>query len=113
MTGVVQASVEKRRRSREFVEFLKRLDAVYAPETAIKIILDRQPVGRFTFVFTPKRGSWLNLVEGLFFKLARSALRHIRVASREELRQRILPAINLANREPVVYSWTHKIENSA
>jgi len=69
MTGVVHASVEKRHRSREFVEFLKRLDAAYAPATAIKIILDnhsahisketkawltQQPEGRFTFVFTPK-----------------------------------------------------------
>ena len=72
VTGVVHASVEERHRSREFVEFLKRLDAAYAPATAIKIILDNhsahisketrawlaeQPEGRFTFVFTPKHGS--------------------------------------------------------
>lgn len=24
------------------------------------------PQGRFSFVFTPKHGSWLNLVEGIF-----------------------------------------------
>jgi transposase len=35
--------------------------------------------------FTPKHGSWLNLVEGFFSKLARSILRHIRVASKQEL----------------------------
>ena len=67
-TGVVHASVENRHRSREFIEFLKRLDAAYAPATAIKIILDNhsahisketkawlaeQPEGRFTFVYTP------------------------------------------------------------
>ena len=127
-TGVVHASVENRHRSREFIEFLKRLDAAYAPMTAIKIILDnhsahisketkawlaQQPEGRFTFVFTPKHGSWLNLVEGFFSKLARSALRHIRVASLEELRQRILAAIDLANREPVVHTWTYKINEAA
>ena len=127
-TGVVHASVENRHRSREFIEFLKRLDAAYAPKTAIKIILDNhsahisketsawlaeQPEGRFTFVFTPKHGSWLNLVEGFFSKLARSALRHIRVASLEELRQRILAAIDLANREPVVHTWTYKINEAA
>ncbi len=96
--------------------------------TAIKIILDNhsahisketkawlanQPEGRFTFVFTPKHGSWLNLVEGFFSKLARSALRHIRVASMEELRQRILDAIDLANREPVLHRWTYKINEPA
>jgi hypothetical protein len=37
-----------------------------------------QPAGRFEFTFTPKHGSWLNLVEGFFSKLARSVLRHIR-----------------------------------
>src|SRR5277367_2299694 len=81
LTGIFHASVEKRHRSREFIEFLKQLDA--APATAIKIILDNhsahisketkawlaaQPEGRFTFVFTPKHGSWLNLVEGFFSK---------------------------------------------
>jgi len=128
LTGVVHASVENRHRSREFIEFLKRLDAAYAPGTAIKIILDNhsahisketkawlaeQPEGRFTFVFTPKHGSWLNLVEGFFSKLARSELRHIRVESLAELRQRILAAIDLANHEPVVHNWTYRIKEPA
>jgi hypothetical protein len=34
---------------------------------------------------TVSEGSWLNLVEGFFSKLARSILRHIRVASKQEL----------------------------
>ena len=73
----MHARVEDRHRSREFVGFLKQLDAAYPPETAIKLILDNhsahiskettswiatQPQGRFSFVFTPKHGSWLNLV---------------------------------------------------
>jgi len=124
VTGVVHASVEKRHRSREFVEQLKRFDAAYAPQTAIKIILDnhsahksketkawlaQQPEGRFIFVFTPKHGSWLNLIEGYFSKLARSVLRHIRVASPEELRQRLLAAIERINRNPVVHTWKWRI----
>jgi len=128
LTGAVHASVEERHRSREFVEFLRQLDAAYPPEVAIKLILDNhsahvsketkawlatQPEGRFSFVFTPKHGSWLNLVEGFFSKLARSALRHIRVASKHELRQRILDAIDLANRDPVVHTWTYKLDEAA
>ena len=35
----------------------------------------RQPEGRFQFTFTPKHGSWLNLIEGFFSKLARTVLR--------------------------------------
>ena len=37
--------------------------------------LDTRPPGRFDFIFTPKHGSWLNLIEGFFSKFARSVLR--------------------------------------
>ena len=88
-------------RSREFIEFLKLLDAAYPASTAIKLILDNhsahitretrawldtRPAGRFDLTFTPKHGSWLNLIEGFFSKFARSVLRHIRVASKHELK---------------------------
>jgi transposase len=53
--------------------------------------LASQPVGRFEFTFTPTHGSWLNLVEGFFSKLARSVLRHIRVSSKQELKDRRPP----------------------
>jgi transposase len=100
LTGKVHALVRDRHRSREFIEFLKLLDAAYPTHTAIKLILDNhsahisketkawladQPAGRFEFTFTPKHGSWLNLVEGFFSKLARSVLRQIRVTSKQEL----------------------------
>jgi len=128
VTGIVHASVEERHRSREFVAFLQKLDAAYPPETAIKLLLDNhsahvsketkawlaaQPEGRFTFVFTPKHGSWLNLVEGFFSKLARSVLRHIRIASKQELKERILAAISDINRDPVVHTWTYRLNVAA
>ena len=128
LTGRVHACVEDRHRSREFVGFLKRLDEAYAADTAIKLILDNhsahisketkawlatQPEGRFSFVFTPKHGSWLNLVEGFFSKLARSLLRHIRVASKAELKARILAYLDGINSEPVIHTWTYKIGEAA
>jgi transposase len=128
LTGEVHASVEERHRSREFVAFLQKLDAAYPPATAIKVILDNhsahasketrdwlaaQPEGRFAFVFTPKHGSWLNLVEGFFSKLARSVLRQIRVASKQELKERILAAVDDLNRDPVVHTWTYKLNEAA
>ena len=69
------------------VEFLKFLGGAYLVRTTIKLILDNhsapisketkarladQPAHRFEFTFTPKHGSWLNLVESFFSKLARS-----------------------------------------
>jgi transposase len=128
MTGKVLALVKDRHRSREFIEFLQLPDAAYPASTAIKIILDNhsaytsketkawlaiQPDGRFEFTFTPKHGSWLNLVKGFFSKLARSALRHIRVASKRELAQRILAAIEDINQQPVVHTWSYKLQNAA
>ena len=128
LTGQVHACVEERHRSREFVGFLKKLDATYPSDTAIKVILDNhsahvsketnrwlaaQRDGGFTFVFTPKHGSWLNLVEGFFSKMARSVLRRIRVASKAELKQRILAYLDDLNREPVVHTWSYRISMPA
>src|SRR5487761_2163115 len=109
LTGKVHALVKDRHRSREFIEFLKLLDAAYPADTSIKLILDNhsahvsketkawletRPARRFEFTFTPKHGSWLNLIEGFFSKFARSVLRHIRVTSKHELKQRIMAGID-------------------
>jgi transposase len=128
LTGKVHALVKDRHRSREFIEFLKLLNAAYPADTAIKLILDNhsahisketkawlaaQPAGRFAFTFTPKHGSWLNLIEGFFSKFARSVLRHIRVASKQELKHRIMLGIKDANRYPVVHTWSYKLAKAA
>jgi transposase len=128
LTGKVHALVKDRHRSREFVEFLKLIDAAYPTHTAIHLLLDNhsahisretrawlaeQPAGRFEFTFTPKHGSWLNLVEGFFSKLARSVLRHIRVSSKQELKERLMAAMDHFNENPVVHTWTHKLDKAA
>jgi len=128
LTGKVHALVKERHRSREFIEFLKLLDIAYPADTAIKLILDNhsahisretqawiaaQPAGRFEFTFTPKHGSWLNLIEGFFSKFARSVLRHIRVASKQELKERIMLGINDANRYPVIHTWSYRLAEAA
>jgi transposase len=124
LTGKVHALVRDRHRSREFIEFLKLLDAAYPASTAIKLILDNhsahisketrswlatRPAGRFEFTFTPRHGSWLNLIEGFFSKFTRSVLRHIRVASKQELKERIMAGIKDVNRHPVIHTWSYKL----
>jgi transposase len=128
LTGKVHALVKDRHRSREFIEFLKLLDAAYPAGTAIKLILDNhsahisketrtwldaRPAGRFELTFTPKHGSWLNLIEGFFSKFARSVLRHIRVTSKHELKQRIMAGIDDVNRHPIVHTWSYKLAEAA
>src|SRR5262249_16535154 len=116
LSGKVHALVRDRHRSREFIEFLELLDAAYPVPPAIKLILNnhsapitketrawiqQQPAHRFEFTFTPTHGSWLNLIEGFFSKLTRAVLRHIRVTSKQELKDRIMAAMDFFNREPV------------
>lgn len=117
--GKIIAQVHERHRSCEFIELLKELDTHYAPECTIRVVLDNHSAhisketmrylasrpGRFVYVHTPKHGSWLNLIETAFSKMARTFLRHIRVSSKAELKERILKGINEINSAPVVYRW--------
>ncbi len=117
--GHITARVEDRHRSIEFIRLLADLDAQYPPECTIRIILDNHSAhlskethaflslhpNRFQYVLTPKHGSWLNIVETLFGKMARTFLRHIRVQSLDELKARILKGIAEINAAPVVHRW--------
>ena len=117
--GHVVARVEERHRSREFVALLKDLDTHYPPTVTIRIVLDNHSAhisketraylatrpNRFQYVHTPKHGSWLNLVETLFGKMAHTFLRQIRVKTRAELKERILLGIAEINAAPVVHRW--------
>ena len=54
-----------------------------------------------------------NLVEGFFSKLARSILRHIRVSSKQELKERLMAAVDYFNDDPVVHTWTYNLDKAA
>jgi transposase len=117
--GHVIAQVHDRHRSREFISLLKQIDDYYPEAWTIRITLDNHSShisketmsylasrpNRFRYVHTPKHGSWLNLIETFFSKISRTFLRHIRVASKEELKERILKGIEEINAEPVVHRW--------
>ena len=63
---------------------------------------------RFKYVLTPTHGSWLNLAETLFGKMARTPFSETypRRGSLEELHQRILKGIDEINEMPVVvHRW--------
>ncbi len=75
------------------------------PITGIEKMIQVSRPGRFLYVHTPKYGSWLNLVETLFGKMARTFLKHIRVNSKQELKERILLGIKEINDSPVVHRW--------
>ena len=124
-TGEAIPLVSETHNSGDYVEFLKILDAKYPEGDRIRLVLDNLKVhtsqetrrylatvpGRFEFVFTPKHGSWLNMVEGFFSKMTRQMLRGIRVKTKDELRERIYKYFEEVNREPVVYHWKYRLED--
>ncbi len=125
LTGQVHGMVKDRHRSREFIDFLKLLDKHYPDNIRIKIILDNHSShfsketrtylsgvpNRFEFIFTPKHGSWLNIIETLFAKMTKTFLRGIRVQSKTELRQRIELWLREINEVPVVFCWKYGLES--
>jgi len=124
-SGEVLGLVRDRHRSAEFIEFLRLTDAHYPTEARIRIVLDNHSAhisretrnylatvpNRFEFTFTPKHGSWLNLIESFFGKMAKTLLRGMRVKSKEELKTRIELYLREVNEEPVVFRWKYKMES--
>lgn len=123
-TGEAIPLVKESHNSNDYIEFLKLLDNKYPKEDKIRLVLDNLKVhssvetrkylatvpGRFEFVFAPKHGSWLNLVEGFFSKMTRQMLKGIRVKTKDELVERIYKYFEEANEEPVVYHWKYKLD---
>ena len=124
-TGEAIPLVRDKHSSTEYIEFLKLLDDKYPKGDKIRIVLDNLKVhtseatrkylatvpGRFEFVFTPKHGSWLNMVESFFSKMTRQMLRSIRVKSKEELTNRIYRYFVEINEEPIVFHWKYNLDD--
>ena len=124
--GKITEIVSDTHKSSDFIAFLKRLDAAYEPHQKIRLVLDNHSAHisketrsyletvpqRFIFVFTPTHGSWLNLIESQFSKMTRTMLRGIRVASKQELIDRIHQYFQEINSAPVVFRWKYQMDES-
>ncbi len=124
-TGEALPLVSESHTSADYISFLKMLDEKYPKGDKIRIVLDNLGVhtsaatreylatvpGRFEFVFTPKHGSWLNMIEGFFSKMTKQMLRGIRVKTKQELSERIYRYFAEINMEPVVFHWKYRLED--
>ena len=125
LTGIAVPVVSETHKSSDFITLLKKLDEMYPEGDIIRIICDNHSAhkskevqnylatkleGRYTFVFTPKHASWLNLIECFFSKMTKQMLKGIRVKSKEELADRIYQYFDEVNAEPVVFHWTYKLD---
>jgi len=125
LTGIAIPVVSETHASSDFIKLLKKLDGMYPEGDIIRIVCDNHsahksketrnylstlPENRFVFVFTPKHGSWLNLVESFFSKMTKQMLKGIRVESKQELADRIYLYFDEVNKDPVVYHWSYKLD---
>jgi transposase len=115
-TGKVKAAHKKRRRRKEFLDFMDEVVATY-PKRRLKVILDnlnthkknedwleRHPL--VTFHYTPTRASWLNQVEAWFSILQGQSLTGASFTSIEQLKQHIDAFIERYNQDAQPFVWT-------
>lgn len=115
-TGKVKAAHKKRRRRKEFLEFMDDIVAAY-PQTRLEVIMDnlnthkkneewleRHPL--VTFHYTPTSASWLNQVECWFSNLQQNSLAGTSFTSVEQLKQHIDDFIASYNKDAQPFVWT-------
>jgi transposase len=125
-SGRVIETISDTHNSGDFIAFLQKLEGAYPAHQRIRLVLDNHSAHiskqtrsyldtvpqRFVFVFTPKHGSWLNLIENQFSKMTRTMLRGIRVASKQELIDRLHQYFEEVNADPVVFRWKFKMDET-
>jgi len=118
-SGRVIGSLHKRHRAREFLAFLRAIDAEVPEDLDVHLILDyynthkvpavkrwlvRHP--RFRLHFTPTYSSWINLVERWFAARTNKALRRAARKSVRRLEEAIRVYIGVNNEQPKPLVWT-------
>jgi transposase len=118
-TGEVVARCKPQHRAKDFVDFLRELDAHVERGLDIHVVIDnlsthkapavhrfmlRHP--RFQLHFTPTYASWLNLVERFFGLLTEKALKRGSFTSIPKLREAILAYVASHNARNKPFRWT-------
>ena len=122
--GKISGHCFPRHRHQEFLRFLRQLDAEYAADLDLHLVLDnygthkspqvqrwfgRHP--RFKIHFIPTSSSWLNLVERWFGDLTGKAVRRGSFANVPDLIAAIEAFMEAWNRDPVPFIWQAKAED--
>lgn len=119
-TGLAHIGHYRRRRRREFLDFMNRLVAHY-PDRELHVILDnlnthkpkhdrwlaRHP--RVHFHYTPTHASWLNQVELWFSILTRQALKGLSATSVRDVCKAIDAFTARRNANPTPFEWTKTV----
>ncbi len=119
-TRQVQVGHYRRKRRREFLDFMNRVVAQH-PETELHVVLDnlsthkpkhdrwltRHPLVRFHY--TPTHASWLNQIEVWFSILTRVVLRGLSATDPRQVCRAIDRFTDARNQHPVPFEWTKNV----
>jgi len=118
-SGFVFGKCYKRHRAKEFLAFLKEIDAQVASELDIHIIMDNYATHKTKEVkawlarrphyhvhFTPTSASWINQVERWFAELSRKQLKRGVHTTVKDLEADIMKFVKIHNENPKPYKWT-------
>lgn len=131
LQGWRQVEVTERRTSIDFAHWLKRLvDEFFPSATLIRVVLDnlnihtpaclyqafpaqeaQRILQRLEFHYTPKNGSWLNMVEIELSVLARQCLKE-RIANLEALKHQIEVWQHQRNQQRTTVQWQFTTEDA-
>jgi transposase len=123
-SGKVIGRCFARHRAREFLKFLRAIEANVPGELDIHLVIDnyathKTPAIRRWFArhprwhihFTPTGASWLNQVERFFALLTEKQLRRGVHRSTQELETAILDYIDTVNADPKPFRWTKSADD--
>jgi transposase len=118
-TGQVIGELHRRHRSKEFLAFLRTVEANVPAELEVHLILDNYGThktpsvkawlvrhSRFHVHFTPTSASWLNLVERWFALISERHIKRGTHRSTLELERAIRQYLNIYNETPKPFIWT-------
>lgn len=118
-SGRVIGELHRRHRSKEFLSFLRTIEANVPSTLDVHLILDnygthktptvkawfaRHP--RFHVHFTPTSASWLNLVERFFALISNRQIKRGSHRSTQQLEQAIRAYLTIYNEDPKPFVWT-------
>lgn len=118
-SGRVIGQLHRRHRSKEFLAFLRTVEANVPAEFQVHLILDNYGThktpsvkawlarhSRFQVHFTPTSSSWLNLVERWFALISERQIKRGTHRSTIELERAIREYLHLYNENPTPFIWT-------
>lgn len=131
LTGWRQATVTARRASTDFAYLLRELVDIHFPEaTRVRVVLDNLSTHTFTalyatfppaearriarkveFHYTPRHGSWLNMVEIELSVLVKQCL-HRRIPDMDTLQREVTACQNARNAQHATVKWLFNVTDA-